>query len=176
MSRDSSVSHSGRSGRRTPRVQRDRDTSGFSLVELVVAIVVISISLTGTLLVVDSTTRRSAYPLLERQSIAIGEAYLEEILQKNYLDPDDGSVCPAPETSRALYDNLCDYDGLAETGARDQSGVGITGLENYRVEIAVDRSASLGGISGSSEVLRIDATVTDPLGNRVRLSSYRTNS
>lgn len=149
--------------------------AGFSLVEMVVAIAVISIALAGTLLVVDSTTRRSAHPMLERQAIAIGESYLEEILQKNYVDPHDGLICPAPEAARSLYDNLCDYDGLSEIGARDQIGNAIAGLENYQINISVDQAASLGGLSGASEVLRVDATIRDPLGNPVRLSGYRTN-
>lgn len=153
-----------------------RTRAGFSLIEMVVAIAVISIALSGTLLVVDSTTRRSAHPMLERQAIAIASAYLEEVLQKNYVDPDDGTLCPAPEASRALFDNLCDYNGWTETGARDQEGNAITGLENYQISISIDTAAGLGGLSGSTEVLRIDMTVRDPLGNAVRLSSYRTNT
>lgn len=146
-----------------------------SLIELVVAIVVVSIALTGTMLLVDTTMRRSADPMLERQAISIAEAYLAEILQKAYLDPDDGSLCGAPEASRDRYDNICDYDGLADVGARSQEGLAVTGLGSYRVDIAIDQSANLGGVSGSADVLRIDAAVTDPLGRVVRLAAYRTN-
>jgi MSHA pilin protein MshD len=145
-----------------------------SLVELVVAIVVLSIALGGALLVVGTTTRHSADPMLERQAISIAESYLEEILQKAYTDPDDGLVCPAPEAGRALYDNVCDYDGLDETGARDQSGAAVTGLEAYRIRIDVDSSATLGGLTGPAEVLRVDVSVRDPLGRPVRLAGYRT--
>lgn len=144
-----------------------------SLIELVVAIVVISIALSATLLVVDTTTRRSVDPMLERQSIAIAEAYLEEILQKAYTDPDDDQLCPAAEGSRALYDNVCDYNGLADSGARDQNGTAVVGLESYQIAIAIDTTASLGGVTGSADVVRVDATVIDPLGRDVRLSGYR---
>ena len=160
----------GRSGRSAKGV------SGTSLVEVVVAIVVIAIALTGTLLVIHDTARHSADPMLERQAIAIAEAYLEEIVQKAFLDPNDGTVCPTREGARALYDNVCDYDGLDETGARDQTGRAITGLEGYRIQIAVDTGARLGALSGSAQVLRVDATVIDPLGRPLRLSSYRTRS
>ena len=145
-----------------------------SLIELVVAIVIIAIALTGTLLVVDTTTRRSADPMLETQATSIAAAYLAESIQKAYLDPDTAMLCPTPEGSRAAYDNVCDYDGLDEIGARDQSGTAITGLESYRVEIDVDRSVNLGGLSGSANVIRVDAAVTDPTGRIVRLSAYRT--
>ena len=147
-----------------------------SLIELVVAIVVIAICLTGAFALVDTTTRRSVDPMLERQATSIAEAYLEEILQQAYLDPDDGAVCPAPEAQRSLFDNVCDYGGLDEVGARDQTGALVPGLENYRVAIAIDSKAKLGALTGSTVVLRIDVTVSDPLGRPVRLSAYRTNA
>jgi MSHA pilin protein MshD len=149
--------------------------SGVSLIELVVAIVVISIALTGTMLIVDTTTRRSVDPMLERQAISIAESYLEEVLQKAFLDPDDGTLCPPAEPSRALFDNICDYDGLDETGARNQLGMPVTGLDFYRIEIDIDQTATLGSLTGSANVLRVDATVTDPMGRPVRLAGYRTS-
>ncbi len=145
-----------------------------SLIELVVAIVVISITLTGTMLIVDTTTRRSVDPMLERQAISIAESYLAEVLQKAFLDPDDGTLCPAAEATRDLYDNVCDYDGLDETGARDQFGTLIAGLGAYRIELDVDQTATLGALTGSANVVRVDATVTDPMGRPVRLAGYRT--
>lgn len=153
-----------------------RREDGMSLIELVVAIVVVSICLTGAFALVDATTRRSADPMLERQAIAIGEAYLEEILQQAYLDPEAGTVCPSPEASRALYDNVCDYAALVDAGARDQTGRAIDGLSGYQIEVAIDRAATLGALGGDGVVLRIDVTVTDPTGRPVRLSAYRTNA
>ncbi|HPG25212.1 MAG: pilus assembly protein MshD [Spirochaetaceae bacterium] len=153
-----------------------RRLRGASLVEIVVAIVVTSIALSGTLMLVDTTTRRSADPMLERQAISIGESYLEEILQKPFFDPDDGTLCPSPEADRDRYDNVCDYQGLDEIGARDQQGDAIAGLEGYRILVSVDTTASLGGLSGPADVVRVDATIVDPLGNTVRLSGYRTRS
>ena len=127
------------------------------------------------MIIVDTTTRRSADPMLERQAISIAESYLEEVLQKAYLDPDDGTLCPAAEPSRNLFDNICDYAGLDEMGARDQNGAAITGLGAYRIQIAIDQTTTLGSLAGSAEVLRIDTIVTDPTGRPVRLAGYRTS-
>lgn len=146
------------------------------MIELVAAIVVISVALTGTILLAETTTRHSASPMLGRQAVSIAEAYLEEALAKPYLDPEEGTVCPTPEATRDLYDNVCDYDGLDETGPRNPLGTEIDGLDGYRIELDVDTSAQLGEISGVSDVLRVDATVTDPLGRKFVLSGYRTNS
>lgn len=146
-----------------------------TLVEIVVAIVIIAISITGTLMLVDTTTRRSADPMLERQAISIAESYLEEALQKSYLDPSDGTLCPTPEGARALYDNVCDFNNLDETGARDQNGNAVTGLDAYRVQMRIDPSATLGTLSGAGDLLRVDIVVTDPTGRPLRLSGYRTS-
>lgn len=147
-----------------------------SLIELVVAIVVVAICLTGAFALVDTTTRRSVDPMLERQATSIAEAYLEEIAQQAYRDPDDGAICPGPEAQRALFDNVCDYQGLVETGARDQTGALVSGLESYHVSVSIDSNATLGALVGEADVLRIDVTVTDPMGRPVRLSLYRTNA
>ena len=74
----------------------------------------------------------AAYYYLARGSLMQGrgpaaEAYLEEILLRDYLDPDTSSVCPAPEATRDLYDNVCDYALLDDAGARSQDGTPVAG-------------------------------------------------
>ena len=95
--------------------------AGFSLIEIVIAMVVLSVALTGTLSVMERTLRASADPMLMHQAIVIAETYLEEVSLQPYIDPDldqvTGAVCPAAEASRALYDNVCDDNGLANSGA-----------------------------------------------------------
>ena len=83
-----------------------RAQGGLTLIELVVSIAVVGIALTGALLAIDQTTVRSADPMIQHQGSAIAEAYLEEILLKDFLDPDTLTVCPPREPGRDLYDNL----------------------------------------------------------------------
>lgn len=154
---------------------RVRQRRGFTLIELVISIVVIGIALSGTLLVIDTVTAHSADPMVQQQALAIAEAHLEEISLRAYLDPDDGTLCPTPEASRDLYDNVCDYDGLDDTGPRDQDGNAVAGLDAYRVRVSIDPAATLGSLSGSGDVLRVDVRVTHPAGTDVTLSGYRTN-
>lgn len=148
---------------------------GLTFIELIISIVIISISVVGVLGVMSQTTGRSADPMIQTQAIAIGEAYLEEILLKPYLDPDTGTVCPAKEGARALYDNVCDYQGLDDNGARDQTGAAISGLDDYRVQASIDTGASLNGLSGSGQLLRIEVRVTHGSLVDTTLASYRTN-
>lgn len=147
---------------------------------MVIAITVLSISLTGSMMVMDSTLRSSADPMLRQQAIVIAETYMEEILLQAFIDPDldpiTGAVCPAAEASRNLYDNICDYDNLTDLGAIDQNGIAITGLGGYTITIDVDTAANLNTLSTSSEVLRIDVSVAHPSLSSIALSTYRTKS
>jgi MSHA pilin protein MshD len=146
--------------------------AGLTLVELIVAMVVISVALVGVLSVITYTTRHSADPVLRHQAIALAEAYMEEIVLREFRDPDTGLICPAAEGSRGEYDNICDYNGLTDSQARNQNGQAIAGLENYRVRVAVGQDP-FGPAGNLVAGLRIDVEVTDPAGQTVRLRSYR---
>lgn len=175
---------------------------GATLIELVATIAVLSVAVAGLILAVASVTGRSADPMLQVQASAIAQAHLEEVLLKSFCDPDydaDGdpatpldcpSDCTAPvcgacrgfgagtEASRDLYDDICDYDGLATAGAFDQTGAPIAGLGAYAVRIdVVDAGATLDALDGGAgQTARIDVTVSHPAMERpVQLSAYRAN-
>lgn len=142
---------------------------GVTLVELLVSIVIVSIAASGVLGVLSMTTAASADPMIRHQAAAIAEAYLEEILLKPIADPDgvDG------EAARADYDDLDDYNGLADIGARDQFGNPIAGLADYNVAVAVAPSAALPAIP-LANALRVDIVVTNGVDINFVLSGYRT--
>ncbi|WP_020675478.1 prepilin-type N-terminal cleavage/methylation domain-containing protein [Geopsychrobacter electrodiphilus] len=148
-------------------LRRALNQQGVTLIELIVVMVVISIALVGVMSVINYTTLHSADPMLRQQSIAIAEAYMEEISLKSYTDP-GGPV----ELGRADFDDVADYNGLTDNGAHDQTGAAIMGLESYTVQVTVG-SASFGipAVAG----LKIDVTVTDPAGETLTLTGYRTD-
>jgi MSHA pilin protein MshD len=153
--------------------------SGFSLIELVISIVIIGIALAGILSVMNITTQHSADPMIQQQALAIAEAYLEEIELRAFCDPSDPALpgacsnpCPGAEAARDLYDNVCDYNGLSDSGARDQTGTAVTGLEDYTVDVTVTAEA-LSGIPSSAS-LRIDIRVQNSNLVDITLSGYRT--
>lgn len=169
-------------------------SQGATLVELVVTIMVVSIALAGVLAVIEINARTSADPMVQHQSIAIAEAYLEEILTKEFTNP-EGSDVGGPETlegeTRASYDDVNDYHGLANNGCSavtgacptlgscvcDQNGNPIDGLQGYAVNISV-MSEDLVGTAitlSAAYVWRVQVTVTPPLGDPVVIGGYRTN-
>ncbi len=92
--------------------------SGVSLIELVMFIVIISIAVTGILLVMNLTAAHSADPLIRKQALAIAESLLEEVelMPFTYCDPGDASAVVA--TSAA------DCTG-GSGGANDQNKGGM---------------------------------------------------
>ena len=141
--------------------------AGVTLIELIVAMIVISVALGGVLMVMNFTTSHSADPVLRHQAIAIAEAYMEEITLKNYTDLDaDG------ETSRDQFDDVDDYNNLPDTVVRDQTGAAIVALANYSVTVSVTNTTY--GPSGDEvNGLRVSVTVTDPAGESLTLAGYR---
>jgi MSHA pilin protein MshD len=142
-----------------------------TLVELVITIVVIGIAAAALFSAMAAITGRSADPMLRQQSLAVAEAYLEEILLQPFADS-SGAVCPSPPGSRASFDNVCDYNGLNDNGARDARGQAIAALAGYRVQVAVT-AQTWAGLTASN-VLYVLLTVTDPAGQQLQLGGYRT--
>jgi len=74
---------------------------GFTLIELVVFIIVVSVGLAGVLAALNMATRNSVNPMILKQQVAIAESLLEEIESKpfTYCDPDDPNVTTATSTA-----------------------------------------------------------------------------
>lgn len=144
----------------------NRRQRGFTLIELVISMVVIAIAVAGVLLPFQFLVARSADPMIRTQALAIAEAYLEEVSLKPVADPDGGN-----EASRALYDDISDYDGL-NGPVRDQEGNSV-GLDDYTAAVTVSAANDL-GIGGGNE-LRITVTVSHQGQAVVSLTGYRTN-
>lgn len=150
-----------------------RHQRGMTLVELVISIVIIGIAAAALYSAMAAIGGRSADPMLRQQSLSIAEGYLEEVLSQRYLDPASFNTTTCTATAgleRARFDDLCDYAGLDDLGARDATGAAVGGLSAYRVRVAVSGLANWNGVPAR----RIDVTVTDPAGGRLQLSGVRT--
>lgn len=149
-----------------------RRQRGVTLVELVIAIVIVGIAAAALYSAMASIGGRSADPMLRQQSLAIAEAYLEEILSRDFLDPTSHTQCPAPPAGRGAFDNVCDYAGLDDAGARGADGAPLAGLGGYRVRVAVAPQA-FAGLSAAA-ALRVTVTVAAPDTQALTLAGWRT--
>lgn len=156
-----------------------RASAGFTLIEVIIFIVVVSVGLAGILLVSNTVVRSSADPMVRKQAVALAESILEEIMLKEYCDPDTATlappaapVCPASriaadqETLRVDYDDVDDYDGRTKAVFLDWPST----LSTYDVLIAVAAPAPLSGVT----MKQITVAVTGG-GNTATLTSYRAN-
>ncbi len=151
---------------------------GVTLIELIVAIVVIGIAAASMYGAMSMLSGHSADPLISEQAAAIADAYMEEISSKDFVDPSLAPTAPAcsgPVEPRASMNNICDYNGLHDIGAHDEYGNAIASLSTYNVAVQVaNPAASWQGIQ-ASDVLRIDITVTFvPTGQNYLLTAIRT--
>lgn len=143
---------------------------GVTLVELVIAIVVISVSITAVMGLLGSISISSAAPMLRTQSTSIAAAYLDEVLAKPFQDPDGIDN----EVTRTTFDDVDDYNTYTDVGVRNQTDTAVAGLNQYTARVDVFAIA-LGAGANNIPALRVQVTVTDPSGARTVISGYRTN-
>ena len=146
---------------------------GVTLVELVISIVVLAIVAVGLVSAMGTLVGRSADPMIRHQSVAIAEAYIEEIQSMAFGLPGTCPVVPGGG-GRADYNNICHYHNLADSGAVDQNGTAIGALADYDVSVTITSSAGLGGLTAGNAA-RIDVSVTGPTNETVLMTAYRTN-
>lgn len=149
---------------------------GFTLMEMIVAIVVLTAAVSGILFAFLQNTARSADPMIRQQAIIIAQAYLEEIMLKPYNDPNGGETgsCEEGAGNRLQYDDVADYNCVNDNaGAIDQFGNSLAGLGAYNVTVAV-ADANMGAPAVSAR--RVDVTVThDSMPVNIAITGYRTS-
>lgn len=164
-------------------IQVGKFARGATLVELIVAIVIIGVAVSGVLVVFIRNTSASADPLIWHQATAIAEAYLEEALAKNFAT--------GTGNTRPTFDDVRDYHNLANNGcistsgacptlgscACNQNGDPIAGLAGYTVQMSAELSDLNNIVVASAAAIRVQVTVMPAVmpGVTVVISGYRTN-
>lgn len=154
---------------------------GFTLIEMIIFIVIVGIGVAGVLSIFNTSVKSSADPLVRKQALAIAESLLEEILLKEFRDPNGGTngvtTCTGgaflsgegPSNSRSSADDVCDYNGYSASVIRDMDGNSIGSLAGYSVTSVAVTSPTISGIVFKQVVV----TVTDTQSNTVSLTGYR---
>lgn len=151
---------------------------GFSLVEMVVFIVIVTTAIAGVIGALAFMSGRSADPLVRKQAIAIAESLMQEIQQMpfTFCDPDDpnastangtadcttsqanlGGPSPAGESRYAAtnpFDNVADYSGFTMPGGgcagicRIGDATALAGLDAYSASVAIAQAGGAGAFAG----------------------------
>lgn len=161
------------------RPQRRRTQRGLTLVELIAVIVVVGVVGALAAGAVGRLNLASADPMIQRQSLAIAESLLAEVLQQATPDndPDGGAEALGPEAGEARgsvtapFDHVNDYNGFSMSGIRTIDGTAIAGLASYSASVVV-RAQALDNV-GAADGWWVEVTVTGPDGRALRLSGWR---
>ncbi len=168
-------------------------TGGFTLIEIIVMIVLVSIAMVGVMAAYQHSQRHGSDPVHQTRALKLAQAMFDEILGKrfdensgqggvprcNSTDPGaracSTSYGPDGGETRALYDDVDDYHGLDVSPPTDANGTVLAGYSGFRlrVQVAADGNA-LAGLN-NADAKRIDVIVTTPRGNDFTFSAYRVN-
>lgn len=185
--------------RRMSRSDSSKSEQGVTLVELILAIVIISIASIALLRSLGFQTRSNVDPLIQVQGQLLAKQYLEEVMSKPFFDPAaDPRLDPSlsqtevvasitdqtrsGDPARIAWNNIGEYNGYNSI-IRDISGSPVDELANYSVTINVDTSTglSLGSLSNNAsascpaQIALITVTIVDARGQSTSLSGYRTS-
>ncbi|SFC72682.1 type IV pilus modification PilV family protein [Massilia yuzhufengensis] len=149
-----------------------RRMAGVTLVELVIAIVILAAALGGLVAAFAQANRASADPVVTRQMLAIADSMMEEVLLKPFAVDND------PSPTRADFNDVRDFDttddttaGYTSNGIVDIDGVAIEGLAGYSVSVQVNNVALDG--APAADALRVIVTVTSG-PQQLSLTGWRT--
>ena len=165
----------GRSDRAAPR-----RSAGATLVELVVAIVVVGVVVTAAFGVLGRHLVGSTDPMMFQQALAVARGLLEEALAQgtDATDPDGGADGFGPEAGEARgsatqpFDHVNDYHGYEmKTGIVAWDGTPIAGLEGFAASVQVVPRA-LADLPASSGFL-VTVTVDAPGGASIVLDGFK---
>ena len=131
-----------------------RNQRGLTLVEMVLAIVILGVGLSGVLIAFSTVTRGSADPVVTQQMLAIAEEMLEEIQLKPYVVA--ANTAPAAY-ARNTFNDVLDYNGYDTSVPK----------KIYTID-----GTSVGSLDGSA--LRINVTVTRG-SDSLTLTGWRTD-
>jgi MSHA pilin protein MshD len=136
----------------------NRPAPGFTLVEMIIAMVIISLGLAGVLSVLSRTGVQSADPMVSKQLTAIAEGMMEEVMLKPVKGPGT-AVPPGAACTRTDFDEIRDYDSYAQPVCDVTGTPGVNGY-TVQVKVAAAAGAALAGALPAADVMRIEVTVS----------------
>ena len=154
---------------------------GFTLVEAIITLMIVSIAVLAITSVLSFGVSRSADGLWQAKAVGLAESYIEQIMARRFDEQTPLGGVPACSATtvactpvgafddgepRADFDDVDDFHGVDDIPALDGDGAPIPGYERYRVEVDVTypdaaQQAEL-GLTQADDAKIITVTVTAP--------------
>jgi MSHA pilin protein MshD len=146
--------------------------AGVTLIELIVAIVIVGVALAGMVAAFTRIDRASVDPVISQQMAIIAEGMMEEILSKDF-----GNSAGDGPAARIAATKVSNYAGYKSTGIVDVEGNAIAGLSSYSVVVAIAHPAGANVLQSvpANDTWRIEVTVGNKnISDTFKLVGWRT--
>lgn len=141
---------------------------GFTFVEVIVAMVVIGVAVTGVLSVFGQGVRNSSDPIARKQMLVLAQELMEEVTLKPYAP--QANAAPSA-CARDTFNDVSDYNGYTTAGkVCDIEGTVIPALDGLSVTVGVVQQA----LAGVADAKRITVRVSRG-SEAVSLEGWRTD-
>lgn len=119
---------------------------GLSLVEVSVSTALVGLMIVGAMRCLTASLQSSERSTDQTVAMLLAEDLMEEILQQDYLEPDDpvefGVESTESATARTAWDDVDDYDDWKASPPVDSDGVAVAGSEWTRKVVVTHVSAT----------------------------------
>jgi MSHA pilin protein MshD len=181
------------------QVKAGRPAYGFTLIELVIAMLVFAVAMTFFISLIVPHSTRSIDPIFQAKAAKLGQSLIGEISRKRFDENSNTTTgercgetlaCTLPSDlgseseSRDVYDDVDDFNGLDQSngnilnstaGAITIAGKNI--YQGFRATVSVFYDADLNGTddntSGNTKAILV--SVTTPNNETLVFTSYRYN-
>ncbi|MFO8012807.1 MAG: prepilin-type N-terminal cleavage/methylation domain-containing protein [Phycisphaerae bacterium] len=154
---------------------------GFSLLEAVIAMVLVGLVLVAAFHVLGGTTQSTYLTAQYGTGLLLGEGLLAEVLACDYADPDQTPVF-GPESgeggNRSAFDDVDDFDGWTATPPEDATGTALAGYDGWTRTVTVayaDPNDYLDTVGSDQGIKRITVTASYGGKTMAELVAYRTD-
>ena len=172
------------------------NSRGFTLIELIVGIVVLSISLSIVSTLIAPAEQKSADQILQVKAAELGQSFLNDISSRAFDEnsdmagglvrcgePNDGSNdCTAQanfgpeagENDRGLFNDVDDFDNYSLLINANAEGLDSS-YNNFTIDVQVIYDGLSLGLANNLNAKRITVTVTTPLGTAIEFATHKAN-
>jgi MSHA pilin protein MshD len=176
---------------------------GFTLIELIIGIVVLSISLAIISTLIVPAEEKSADQILQVKAAELAQSFLNDISSRafdensdmagglvrcgepvglnactdaNKLGPEDGNGGrdDKGETERGLFNDVDDFDYYANKFTANDEGL-AEGYNNFTIDVRVVYDGLSLGLPTIFEAKKITVSVTTPLGTKIQFATHKAN-
>lgn len=145
--------------------------AGVTLVELIIAIIIIGIAVSGVLQIFNIGAVASADPIVTKQLRAVAEGMMDEIQRQPFAAAANIGT-PSNACARDTFNDVMDYNGYAPGYICLITGEAVAALSGMAITVNISSQGYLGLAAGDEYYITVTTTKA---GNSFTLHGWRAN-